>query len=168
MLRRCSADLHHAVVLAGGGQHGLAFDNIDADRLLDEDVDARFRRLNHGERMPVIRRPNQDDVQILFGQHLAVIGIGARSLLRFLARSRHLRGIRQHLAVHVAERNNLDRRHLHQSKQVALAIPAAADQPHTPPLIVVVFLSLAEGSAGQAESTGLKEFASVHRPYKDI
>ena len=70
--------------------------------------------------------------------------------------------------IHVAEGNDLDRRHLHQSEQIALAIPAAADQPHPPLFIAVVFLCLAEGRSGQAESTGLKEFASVHRPYKDI
>ena len=41
------ADLHHAVVFARGGEHRLAFDNIDADRLLHVDIDARFRRLDH-------------------------------------------------------------------------------------------------------------------------
>ena len=38
------ADLHHAVVLARRGQHRLAFDDIDADRLLHIDIDARSSR----------------------------------------------------------------------------------------------------------------------------
>ena len=36
------ADLHHALVLAGRGQHRLAFRNVHADRLLHVDIHARF------------------------------------------------------------------------------------------------------------------------------
>ena len=39
-------------------------------------------------------------------------------------------GLGQHLLVDVAERDDLDRRDLDQPEQVALAVPAAADQPH--------------------------------------
>ena len=35
------ADLHDALVLARRGEHRLALDDVDADRLLDIDIDAR-------------------------------------------------------------------------------------------------------------------------------
>ena len=38
------ADLHDALVLASGGEHRLAFDDVDADRLLHINVDAGFAR----------------------------------------------------------------------------------------------------------------------------
>src|SRR5262249_21573665 len=41
------ADLHDALVLARGGDHRLALDNIDADRLLHVDVGAGLAGSNH-------------------------------------------------------------------------------------------------------------------------
>ena len=38
------ADLHDALVLARGGQHRLALDHVDADRLLHVDVGPGLRR----------------------------------------------------------------------------------------------------------------------------
>jgi hypothetical protein len=44
-------------------------------------------------------------------------------------------GLGEHLLVDVAERDDLDRRNLDQPQQVALAIPAGADQPNPRPLV---------------------------------
>ena len=70
------ADLHDALVLAGGGHHRLAFDNVDADRLLHPDIGAGLDGRDHRQRVPVVRRADQHDVEISFLQHLAIIGIG--------------------------------------------------------------------------------------------
>ncbi len=50
-------------------------------------------------------------------------------LLGGLASGDQLGGVGQHLLVDVAERDDLDRRDLDQPEQVALAVPASADQP---------------------------------------
>ena len=124
------ADLHDPLVLAGRGQHGLALGHVDADRLLDVDVGARLDGRDHRQGVPVVGRGDQDDVQVLFLEHLAVVGVGARSLLRGLPVGDDLGGLGQHLLVDVAQRNDLDRRDLDQPEQVGLAVPAAADQAH--------------------------------------
>ena len=67
------ADLHHALILARRGQHRLAFGHIHADRLLAVDIAAGLYRLDHRQRMPVVGRRDQDDVQVLLAQHLAVV-----------------------------------------------------------------------------------------------
>ena len=76
----------------------------------------------------MVGRGDQDDVEVLLLEHLAVVGVGARRLLRRLAVGDHLGGLGQHLLVDVAQRDDLDRRDLDQPEQVALAVPAAADQ----------------------------------------
>ena len=40
------------------------------------------------------------------------------------------RAVGQHLLVDVAQRDDLDRRHLHQPEHIGLAVPSAADQAH--------------------------------------
>ena len=37
----------------------------------------------------------------------------------------------EHRAIHIAERHDLDGRDLNEAEQIGLAVPAAADQPHT-------------------------------------
>ena len=59
------ANLHHALVLAGGGEHGLALDDIDADRLLHIDVRPGLDRRDHRQGVPVVGRADQDDVEVL-------------------------------------------------------------------------------------------------------
>ena len=76
------ADLHDALVLARGGEHRLAFDDIDADRLLHPDVQPGPHRRDHRQRVPVVRRGDQDDVEILLAEHLAIVAVGPRLLLR--------------------------------------------------------------------------------------
>ena len=98
------ADLHDALVLARGGEHRLAFDDIDADGLLAVDIRAGFDRRDHVQRVPVIGRADQHDVEIFLLQHLAIIAVEARLLFRDLARRDDLRRVGKHLLIDVAER----------------------------------------------------------------
>ncbi len=123
------AHLDDPLVLAGRGQHGLALGHVHADRLLDVDVGPGLDGGDHRQRVPVVGRGDQDDVEVLLLEHLAVVAVGPRLLLRGLARGDHLGGLGEHLLVDVAERDDLDRRDLDEPEQVALAVPAGADQP---------------------------------------
>ena len=129
---RCAAtlraDLHDAFVFAGGGEHRLAFDDIDADRLLTVDVDAGLHGLDHGEGMPVIGRADQHDVEIFFLQHLAVIVVGARLFLRSWRVATMIGRIGKHLLVDIAKGHDFDGRDLNQAEEVGFAVPAGADQ----------------------------------------
>jgi len=59
--------------------------------------------------------------------------------------------------VYVAQRHYFDGRHLDQSQQVNLAVPAAADQPYAP----LLFFRVGAGGEGGAQSASQK-IASVH------
>ena len=108
---RCAAplraDLYHAVVFARGGEHGLAFHHVHADRLLAVDMGAGLDGGDHRQRVPVVGRAHQDDIQIFLGEHGAVVAEGARLLVRCLAHGHHFRGFGEHAAIHVAERDHL-------------------------------------------------------------
>ena len=54
------ADLHHALVLARRGEHGLAFQDVNADRLLAVDIGTRLASGDHRQGVPMIRRCDQD------------------------------------------------------------------------------------------------------------
>ena len=75
----------------------------------------------------------------------------------------HVGGLGEHLLVHVAQRDDLDRRDLDEAQEVGLAVPAAADQPdalfHVGKLIgkKSAVKSGPEGGGGSAE-----EMAAVH------
>ena len=68
VLRRCVFDLHHAAVPARGGEHGLALDHVDADRLLDVDVGPGPHGLDHRQRVPVVGRRDEHDVEVALGR----------------------------------------------------------------------------------------------------
>src|SRR5258706_3892995 len=118
------ADLDHTLILARGGEHGLTFSDIDADRLLAVNVRAGFDGGDHSESMPMIRGSDEDDVEVLFFQHLAVIGVGAGFLFRFLACADHFSGIGEHVLVDVTKGDDLDRSDLDEAKEIGLAGPA--------------------------------------------
>ena len=59
------ADLDDFVVLAGRVEHRFAFQHVDANRLLHPNIRPRFDRGDHWQRMPMVRRRNDDDVAIL-------------------------------------------------------------------------------------------------------
>ena len=85
------AHLHDPLVLAGRGQHGLPLGHVDADRLLDVDVGAGLDGRDHRQGVPVVGRGDQDDVEVLLLEHLAVVAVGARRLLRGLPVGDHAR-----------------------------------------------------------------------------
>ena len=122
------AHLHHAIVLASRRQHGFAFRNIHADRLLAVNIRPTLHRGDHGQRVPVIRRGNLDYVKIFLFQHLAIIRIYTRPLFRCLPRGNHIGALVQHVAIDITQRHHFYRSHLQQANQVRFAIPAAADQ----------------------------------------
>ena len=121
------ADLHHALVLAGRGEHRLAFEHVDADRLLQIDVGAGLDGGDGVQRVPVVGRADEHDVEVLLLEHLAVVGVGRGGFwLRPLPGD--LDRLGEHVLVRIAEGDDLDRRDLHEPPQVALAVPAGADQ----------------------------------------
>jgi hypothetical protein len=156
------ADLHYPLVLACRGQHGLRLDHIDADRLLHPHVHAGLHCLDHGQRVPVVRRVDQDDVEVALLEHLAVVAVQPRDLLRDLARGDQLARFGEHPAVHVAQRHHVDRRDLHQPEQVGLAVPAGANQPD--PLAGARQLLRVRGKAGRGNRAGavLQKLATMH------
>src|SRR5262249_27937350 len=62
-------------------------------------------------------------------EHLAIIAVGPRLLLRFLPLAHHLRRVGEHLRIDVAQRHDFNRPDLNEAEQVALAVPATADEP---------------------------------------
>ncbi len=122
------AYLHDAVVLARGGEDGLAFDDVDRDGLLQIEIAARFHGFDGGERVPVIGRRDEADVEVFLAQHFAVVRKEARALVRGLALRDDIGGAVEHVLVDIAERDDFDRRDLNQAQQIGLAVPACADQ----------------------------------------
>ena len=90
-------------------------------------------------------------------QHLAIVAEQARLLLRCLPLGHQLGGMLEHVLIYVAQRHDFDGRHLDQSQQVDLAVPAAADQPHAP----LLFFRVGAGGEGGAQG-GSQKISSVH------
>jgi len=81
------ADLNNSAGVTRRLHHGTALVNGVTDRLFDVDVSARFHRLNHRQRMPVIGGSHDRDLRLLLGEHFTEILI----LLRLVsAQLRHL------------------------------------------------------------------------------
>jgi hypothetical protein len=150
-------------VPAGGSKHGLALDHVDADRLLHVDVGPRLDGRDRRQGMPMVRRGDQHEVQVFLFEHFAVVAVEAGFLPRPLPGSRQLGRLAEHPLVDVAQGDDLDGRHLEQTEEVALAIPAAADQAHPfrrfagEPRGVSV-----EGREGQRRRAGAKELTTIH------
>jgi len=123
-----SADLDDALVVAGGGEHGLAFADVPANGFLAIDVGAGFNCGDAMERVPMIGRTHQHDVEVLGVEHLAVVGVSAGPFSGFLALADKIGRSSEHVLVHVAERDYFHGRHLNEAAEVGLAIPSAADQ----------------------------------------
>ena len=60
----------------------------------------------------MVRRADQDDVEILLPEHLAIVAVRARLFPRLLAGATMSAAPASMLLVDVAERNDLNRRHL--------------------------------------------------------
>jgi len=158
------ADLHHALEFARRVEHGLALADVPADGFLAIDIRARFHRGNRVQRVPMIRRTDQDDVEILLLEHLAVIVVSARLLPGLLPLAGNLYCLSEHVLVRVADGNNLDWRDLDQPPQITLAVPTGADEPDAPRFFSGEGGGHIAGS-GQGDNGGrrfLKELATVH------
>jgi hypothetical protein len=156
------ADLDHPLVFSRGRQHGLAFDHIDADRLLAVNIDSRLYRLDHVQRMPMVRRADENEVEILFLQHLPIIGIETRFLLRQLAGGDQFGGVPQHLTVDITQGNHIHGRDLDEPQQVRLPVPSTSDQ--ADPFFDIGGIHESGIDLGQRErgSAPLKEVTAVH------
>ena len=112
----------------------------------------------------MVRSRDQDDVEVLLLEHLAIVGIGARSFLRGLSAGDDFRSLGQHLLVDVAERDDLDGRDLNEAEEVGLAVPAAADQ--ADPLCLVAGESGCVFAADRKRQAcgrrGVEKVATVH------
>jgi hypothetical protein len=156
------ADLHHASVFAGGGQHRLALQHIHARRFLAVNVRPGFARFDHGQGVPVIGRGDQDDIQILLLEHGAIVRVRPRLPFGELARGHQVRGVAQHGFVHVAQRDDFNGCHLDQAEEINLAIPAATDEADA--LLGVAKINGVAGEGGQCECDGgaVKKLAAIH------
>jgi len=88
--------------------------------------------------------------------------VGARLLLRRLPHGNNLRRPSEHLLIHVAERDDFNWRNLDQTEQIALAVPAAADEADALLLVCEFCGIVAEGRQRQSCRTDLNEFPAVH------
>ena len=157
------AHLDDAVHFSRGCQHGLAFEDIHTDGFLHIDIGTGFQRGNQVERMPMIGRADQHNIEVPFLQHFPVIAVRARRLAGNLAGGHQIGRVGQHPAVNVAERHDLNRGHLEEPEQITLAVPPAADQADaffgTRNFLGIIV----EGTQGQAGCAGdFEKVAAIH------
>jgi hypothetical protein len=129
VLRRCVPTCTTRPYLRAAASIAWPSTDVHADRLLHVDVGARPRTARSSAARasgPAWRSGRCRGPSRL--EHLAVVAVGARALLRGLPRRRRCRRPRRASAVDVAQRDDLDRRDLDQPEQVALAVPAGPDQ----------------------------------------
>src|SRR5690606_25265150 len=106
--------------------------DINADRFLAIDIRPRFHCRNRVERVPVIGRTDNYDVEIFVLQHFTMIVVSAWTLLRFLALACDFDRSRQHVFIGIANRHDFNWRDLNEPPEIALAIPARADKSYAP------------------------------------
>ncbi len=104
------ADLDDALVFARGIKHRFAFAHVAANRFLTVNVGTGLDRRDAVQRVPVVGRADEHEVKVFFLEHLAVIGVGARLLLRLLPLAGDLDGFGEHVLVGIADGDDLHRR----------------------------------------------------------
>ena len=116
------------------------------------------------QRVPMIRRADQHNIEVLFLEHFAIIVISAGRLLGFLALAGDLDRLGQHVFVGITNGNDLDGCYLDQSPQIALAIPAGANQTDA-----FGFFSgegcgyiAGSGKGNEGSGTSLEELTTIH------
>ncbi len=120
------ADLHDAVGSARGTDHCAAFVDGMTDRLFDVNMCAHFNSGDHNQRVPVVRRADNDDFGFLFCQQFAVILI---ELWLIAGELGDFSGGRCDLIfIHVAHRNDLRFACRYRFAQDVHSPPARADQ----------------------------------------
>ena len=157
-----------AVVGAGGLDHFPAFEQIVADRLLDEHMFAGLRGVDAHQRVPVVRRGDPDRIDILTLQQFPVVGEGLGLLVMLGAL---LKGVAEIGGIDIAERRDPDARH--GTAPLHVVPPHAADldfRPHTDdgqPDGIVRALSAEARGGGQVScraNTHSQETPTIHIP----
>ena len=120
MLRRCIPTWTTRLYSPCGREHGLRFDDVDADRFLDPDVETGLDRLDHRKGMPVIGRIDDHQVEVTLFEQGAVIGIDPRPLLRVAWSTRSAASDTICLSTSQSE-HDFDRRDLDEAQEVGLA-----------------------------------------------
>ena len=116
-----------------------------------------------GQGVPMIGRGDQHDVEVLFAKHLAVVAIDARGVLGALPGGDDVGRLGEHALVDVAERHDFDGFDLEQAQEVALAVPAGADEADAAGAVGGEELEVrGEGDPGEAGGASSKELAAVH------
>ena len=155
-------DLHHAAGFASGSENRLTFEDIHADGLLQIHIRPGLDGINCLQRVPMIGRSNEHDIHLVFLKHLSVVRISHRCLARFLPLLGNLHRTRQHVLVRIAQRHNLNGCHLRQPPEVALAIPAGANQAHAARLLIYdVRTETPQRRCRQRSSGGMQESTAV-------
>ena len=123
------ADLHDRTRALRRGRQRERFGDVHTHRLFEIDVRAALHGGNGRQSVPVIRCCDDDDVEPLRCEHLAIVTVERWRTGEPGLRTRRGQPPRllQHLRIHVGQRDMLYRRDLHQSVQVELAEPASAD-----------------------------------------
>jgi hypothetical protein len=80
------SDLDDPLRLPRRGEHGRALVDVDTNRLLYINICPHLDGRDHRQCVPVVGSRDQDDIEIALGQHLAIVGVGAWSILRDLPR----------------------------------------------------------------------------------
>ena len=119
--------LHDAVVLLRGGHHRATLGNRLGQGLFDIDILARLAGHHGGDRMPVIRRGDEDDINVLPIQHAAEILY--RIGLFPSGRRTNLQTLRGHGFIHVGDNHTVHFRIAEETLQVAAAHAAGTDEP---------------------------------------
>ena len=122
------AGLHDLVVGARGVRHQAAFQDGVRGRLLDVDVLAGLERPDGGERVPVVRRGDDDGVDVLVVEHAPEILREARLERRDVLEQRRVVGARgEQVLVDVAERLDLDVLQFREAPLEPVALAADTD-----------------------------------------
>ena len=153
-----AALLDDAVVFARGGNDLLRFEHVVGARLLDVDVLPCLARPDGLQRVPVVRRGDRHDVDVLALEHLAKVGVDRRLSQRPRFEALHL--VADVALVHVAERGDLHVFHPGPRAQVAPAPPSQARDAN--PDGVVRALHAANRCASRHHGGAHQEMTSIH------
>jgi hypothetical protein len=120
-------------VFACSIEHGLAFPHVAADGLLAIYIGPGFHGRDGVQRVPMIGGTYQHNIQVFLLKHLTVVPARARRFGAFLPLASNLDRFGQHLFVGIADGYDLNRSHLDQSPEIALAVPTGPNQSHPSP-----------------------------------
>ena len=157
------AHLHDAIVFAGSSEHRLAFDDVDARRLLHVHIATGLDGGDHRQRVPMIRCADEHEVEFVFLEQRSVIAVGLGAFAGFLPLGHNIGCAGKHCAVHVGQRNHLDGSNLDEPEQIHLAVPTGADQRHALGRAVGdIGGGRGDGRVSQTSRAGFQKSSTVH------